>query len=124
MAGTGRPLGSEAIEEVRRTLLAARARLLRTVTTTEEELATLEAHEPGAPIEDAAREEVVGILGRLGVLERRELEEIDAARARLAAGAFGTCEGCGGAIPLPRLRAVPTARLCVDCQARHERPAR
>lgn len=46
---------------------------------------------------------------------RREIEEIDAALARLAAGRFGRCAGCGKAIPVARLRARPIATTCVAC---------
>jgi DnaK suppressor protein len=42
------------------------------------------------------------------------------ARARLQEGTYGTCHACGCRIPPGRLRAVPTATLCVSCQARLE----
>ncbi|MCD1269602.1 molecular chaperone DnaK [Microbacterium sp. MEC084] len=45
----------------------------------------------------------------------RELEELDAARARLADGTYGVCEVCGRAIPLGRLEVRPTATRCVAC---------
>lgn len=106
--------------EFRQVLLAGRARLLRTVATTDDELATLEAHQPGAPIEDTAREQVLAILSRLELREKRELEELDAAWARLDAGTFGVCEACGGFLPLVRLRAMPAARYCLACQAKRE----
>jgi RNA polymerase-binding transcription factor DksA len=32
------------------------------------------------------------------------------------AGDYGICESCGEAIPLPRLKAVPYAKLCLQCQ--------
>ncbi len=71
---------------------------------------------------------------RLDELERRvhtamaknratACEQIQAARARLAAGTFGTCERCLTGIPLSRLRASPTARECEACWARVERQA-
>ena len=44
---------------------------------------------------------------------RHQLAEVDAARARLADGTYGTCEGCGGPIGEGRLEARPTARTCV-----------
>lgn len=46
---------------------------------------------------------------------QRELTEIDAALARIAAGTYGTCEVCGGAIGRDRLRALPEVRRCVTC---------
>ncbi|MBI4011240.1 MAG: TraR/DksA C4-type zinc finger protein [Candidatus Rokubacteria bacterium] len=120
MTTTERAIQGTVAEEFRRALLEARARLLRTVATTDDELETLEGHQPGAPTEDVAREQALAILSRLGERERHELEEIHAACARLDAGIFGLCEGCQGPIPLARLGAMPTARLCLGCQARRE----
>ncbi len=102
-------------------LREARERLLRTVAQTDDELQTLEAHQAGASGEDADRELATALLSRLEGQEKRELDEIADAQARLAAGTFGVCEACGQPIPLARLRAVPTARLCVGCQAARER---
>jgi RNA polymerase-binding transcription factor len=58
----------------------------------------------------------------LAVLEAldRTVQQIDAALARLQAGRYGSCAGCGDPIPLARLRAVPFATLCVPCQSRRE----
>ncbi len=120
MGTTQRPLERAEAEEFRQALMEARARLLRTVATTDDELETLEAHQAGALTEDVAREQALAILSRLGERERHELEEIHAACARLDAGIFGLCEGCQGPIPQTRLDAMPTARLCLGCQARRE----
>jgi DnaK suppressor protein len=117
---TTRSLPAPLREEFRERLLAARAALLRTVATTGEEVATLERHQPGARIEDAGRAEVLTILSRLDGRQRHELDEIYAAHARLDAATFGLCADCGAEIPLVRLRAVPTARSCLDCQSRRE----
>ncbi|MGW5194005.1 TraR/DksA family transcriptional regulator [Kribbella sp. NPDC004138] len=54
----------------------------------------------------------------------RALEEIDAALSRLATGVFGACEMCGEMLPLHRLRAIPTVRLCLRCEHRQARNAR
>jgi DnaK suppressor protein len=48
---------------------------------------------------------------------RQHLAEVDAALARLEAGTYGTCQGCGQPIPEERLEARPTARHCVGCAA-------
>ena len=109
------------VDEFAQRLHAARAELYRTVVQTDDELATLEGHQPGAPGEDASTELVTAVLSRLEGQEKHELDEIDAAQARLAAGTFGVCEGCGKPIPLTRLRALPTARSCVPCQVKQEK---
>jgi RNA polymerase-binding transcription factor DksA len=109
------------VQEFLGRLEEARREIFRTVATTDEELATLEAHQAGSPLEDVPRETAAGILSRLEGQEKHELDEIAAARARLATGTYGTCEGCHRAIPLARLRAMPAARYCVACQHREER---
>ena len=117
-------LNAALVEEFRRGLADIRARLHRTAATTDEELQTLEAHQPGAPADDVPREAVATLLSRLSVQEKRELDEVYAAQARLETGTFGICEGCGRPVPLARLRALPAARTCVACQAREEERTR
>jgi RNA polymerase-binding transcription factor DksA len=87
-------LAGDLVEEIRRRLAQARRDIYATVATTDEELATLETHQPGSPPEDAATETASAILSRLEGREKHELDEIDAAQARLAAGTYGSCEGC------------------------------
>ena len=50
-----------------------------------------------------------------------ELRRIDAALLRLNAGSYGACVDCSQAIPLPRLKAEPTAQRCVTCQELYEK---
>lgn len=49
------------------------------------------------------------------------LADVDRALEQVDAGTYGTCEACGRSIPAERLGAIPTARYCVDDQARLER---
>lgn len=44
------------------------------------------------------------------------IEGVDAALARLDAGTYGVCVGCGKPIGAERLEALPTAALCIECQ--------
>nr|WP_308605865.1 TraR/DksA family transcriptional regulator [Massilia sp. DJPM01] len=53
-------------------------------------------------------------------LELDDLQAIDEALARVAAGSYGTCTGCGGRIAVRRLRAQPAARMCLSCQEAFE----
>jgi DnaK suppressor protein len=50
-----------------------------------------------------------------------ELQDIDAALQRVAAGTYGRCSACGIEIPATRLAAYPTAKRCVACQQEHEK---
>jgi DnaK suppressor protein len=49
---------------------------------------------------------------------REHLAEVDAAEARLDAGTYGVCEGCGGPVGDERLEARPSARACIRCASR------
>jgi DnaK suppressor protein len=53
-----------------------------------------------------------------GLIERYEfqLKAIDAALSRLERGRYGICEKCKKDIPIERLKAVPFAAYCIDCQ--------
>ena len=49
------------------------------------------------------------------------LSRIDEAMRRLEAGTYGECAECGTEIPAARLKALPFAVLCRDCQEQEER---
>lgn len=48
--------------------------------------------------------------------ERMLLLQIEDALARFSSGSYGKCVHCGQPIAMPRLQAIPWARLCIDCQ--------
>ncbi len=48
--------------------------------------------------------------------DEAELQQVEAALARLDAGRYGDCEDCGDPIPLARLMAQPAANRCAVCQ--------
>ena len=60
------------------------------------------------------------------LLDRRtqQVVQIQDALARLSAGQYGFCQDCDEFIGMPRLRALPFAARCRDCQGQAERRAR
>jgi DnaK suppressor protein len=58
----------------------------------------------------------------LGLMENEtdELHEIQEAFERIKDGSFGLCENCRKKIPKERLKAIPYARLCVNCKKKEE----
>jgi len=52
--------------------------------------------------------------------EQEEIKAIDEALERLEQGTYGMCDTCGKRIPKARLRAVPHAKLCIDCKRQEE----
>jgi RNA polymerase-binding protein DksA len=75
-------------------------------------------HHPAEAASDSEmREHDLRLQGRL----RERLEQIDRARAAIAAGTYGICVDCGGEIPEGRLSAMPDAARCVPCQTKANR---
>jgi RNA polymerase-binding protein DksA len=55
--------------------------------------------------------------------ENVQIQDIEEALERIHEDRFGLCEECDHEIALERLRAIPYAPLCVDCQRRQEEEA-
>lgn len=53
-------------------------------------------------------------------MRNRRRQSIDEALNRLRDGTYGMCAECGVEISEKRLKAVPFAKLCVECQSRAE----
>jgi DnaK suppressor protein len=123
MRKTQELLEADAVTEFRERLRNARGELLRTVLLTGDQMRGVGDREPGTLSEDSARGVMTDLVASLNGRERRELDEIQEAMARLETGSFGTCEICGASISLPRLRAIPWARHCLACQFQQERRA-
>lgn len=51
---------------------------------------------------------------------KRRLSQVNEALERMDAGTYGKCANCGKPIAPARLRALPSAALCIDCQAKSE----
>ena len=112
------------IGEFQRRLRRDRRETYDALVTTDAELAGCERDRPGDFLDDAATDTACRLLAGLEERDRRVLEEIDAAEARLSRGTFGACESCGRPIPSTRLRALPTVRLCFACEETAEQMVR
>jgi DnaK suppressor protein len=75
---------------------------------------------PGDEVDEAQRDEDMDL--NVSLIEKTEerLTAIRSAFDRLDSGDYGICETCGDEISFERLRAVPMACCCVDCQAQAE----
>lgn len=60
----------------------------------------------------AERTETLGIVDAL----KRQVDDIDAALARIEDGTYGVCSKCGDDIGAARLEFRPMSLLCVDCK--------
>ena len=110
--------------QFRERLLAERERLLRLLGGVEAELSDLAGPRPIERIESAQQEGSLAVLTDLDEREWKGLAEIEEALAKLDAGSYGVCEGCGRPIPLARLCACPATPVCLACQAEREQGRR
>jgi len=52
--------------------------------------------------------------------EQETLRDIEDALAKIEDGTYGVCESCESPIQKTRLKALPQARLCLDCKRQEE----
>lgn len=54
-------------------------------------------------------------------VDQRIIYAIEEALKRIEEGEYGICTNCGAMISEKRLKAIPYAELCIDCQGNEER---
>lgn len=56
--------------------------------------------------------------------EQKTLYQIDDALKRLDDGSYGVCQECNQPIAMSRLKAVPYASMCIECQRSKEKKSK
>ena len=77
--------------------------------------------EVGDPIDAASQSLDKEILFELSGNAHNTIEQIEAALRKIDKGIYGTCEYCRQPIPKKRIKALPFARYCVNCQTSSEK---
>lgn len=72
------------------------------------------------PADRASAESDRAFTLRIRDRERQLIRKIQAAIDRIEDGTYGVCEECGDDISVPRLKARPVTRLCINCKSRQE----
>jgi DnaK suppressor protein len=107
---------------MRSELTRRRGLVLETTQRTDAEVEALRQSNSSAEAEEGARvRSDEDALLTLGEAERRELERIDGALARMEEGSYGDCADCGEEIEVRRLQALPHALRCQGCEESRER---
>lgn len=128
-ATAAKPLGKRDQKEFRRLLEQERDRLTEELEALEEHTPEVE-HQVGMDLGGSYDEDFADVAG--DTFEREKgfaiessvqalLTQVEEALARLDEGTYGVCESCGRAIHPARLKAIPYAKLCIDCKSREER---
>ena len=109
----------EHLEFFKQRLLQMKQELIANATATSQHLQEQEATPD--PADRATLEEEYALELRTRDRERKLLQKIDQAVARIDHGEYGYCEDTGEPIGLQRLMARPTATLSLEAQERRER---
>ncbi len=121
-------MDAKKLEKFKKILLKERERQLKvlgileegfdaTPTEASDDLSAFPFH-PADLATDAADREMNSMLA---TTEGELLYEIDEALRRIYNKTYGKCESCGKKIGEERLKAVPYARLCVQCKEKEEK---
>lgn len=78
-------------------------------------------NEVGDPIDVASQSLDKEILFELSGNSHNTIGQIEAALRKIEKGIYGRCELCRQPIPKKRIKALPFARYCVNCQHSSER---
>ena len=113
-------MNPEFIEEMRQILLAEKKKILGLASKVRSEM-VLDTDDLPDEMDQASSEYNQGIALRLRGREKRLLDKIEEALARIEDEEFGICDDCGEDIGQARLRARPVATFCIQCKEEQER---
>jgi len=111
----------DALLKLRQLLIRRRDALRKTLSSELTSLTDLARQTEGDVVDlalDAAHEEITS---QLAEAESRELAQIENALEQMRDGHYGQCEACNQPISLVRLKALPYATLCIECQRESEK---
>jgi len=115
-------MNANTLAALRRALHRERRAMFQAVAGAEADLEAI-ADEYEAELEERAQEDCdARAYAALDDHGKRAIDAIDAALRRVAEGRYGECGACGKRITVARLRALPTALLCIRCARDAEHP--
>ena len=117
-------MDSRLVEELANQLRRKRLSLLEGVAGSQRAARAL-IEEHGSEIEEnAQKHRIAGLVSCLNDRDQKMIEEIDVTLKRIDEGTYGQCASCEDEIGSERIRALPTATLCIDCATAREKRQR
>jgi len=121
---TAVPLSAQRNEFLRKQLIRKREEIIREVKTEIAKYITGEANQLVETALDEGDWSVIDVSADINLkrleTHRQRLLGIDEALLKLREGTYGVCEECGNEISSERLKVMPFAVFCRDCQERRE----
>ena len=111
------------VEEMKAKLLDERAVLLHKINSEESKFRdeAMISSGRGDSSDLASDEGAYRKMEALNAMDAKKLKGIENALKRINDGKYGYCLECGKKIPEGRLRAIPSAVLCIECKTQHEK---
>jgi len=115
---------SRLVEELANQLRRKRLSLLEDVAGNQRAARAL-IEERGSEFEEnAQKDRIAGLVSCLKDRDQKMIREIDTTLRRIDEGTYGQCVSCEDQIGSERIRALPTATLCIDCATAREKRQR
>jgi DnaK suppressor protein len=117
-------LSKAQLDELERILRDRHAQLQEEVRTALEQSGDQGLQEIAGRVRDPGEESLASLIADLNLSRVNQLSDevraIERALSEIDSGGYGICNRCGQPIDHRRLKARPTAILCIDCQRKYE----
>ena len=117
-------MASDFTQEMKELLLQERASLIAKMQGDNDKFKTEATTGRGDSVDLASDEGAFKKMEALNAMDAKRLSSIENALKRISENRYGICLKCGKKIPEDRLRAMPSAVLCIDCKTAEEKRSR
>ncbi|MEP6923243.1 MAG: TraR/DksA family transcriptional regulator [Pyrinomonadaceae bacterium] len=114
-------MNAEQIQNYKKSLLAQRENLVGQINESQRQTFDFDRENMQDPVDVAVSDRDQTIMLSISESERTLLNQIDEALQRIELSSYGECMNCGQEITEARLKAVPYAQYCINCQDLLER---
>jgi DnaK suppressor protein len=112
-------MNAKDLSELKKMLVEKKNDLLKTVKGKQEK--DMQEPDVGDEVDAAGDSEEKELIFGLSDNEKVMLNSIDVALKKIDAGKYGLCESCSAKIPVERLKAMPYAHYCMNCQPKFDK---
>lgn len=114
-------MNTEQIQNYKKSLLAQRENLVVQINESQRQTFDFDRENMQDPVDVAVSDRDQTIMLSISESERTLIDQIDEALQRIELSSYGECANCGQEISEARIKAVPYAQYCINCQDLLER---
>jgi DnaK suppressor protein len=117
--GPSQKFSGDELDSIRNSLIEKRQSLTQSQASQLDALNSSQGHHL-ADLEEMGGSSDTGSLCEIMDISASTIEQIDRALEKIGADAYGVCEGCSEPIHRARLKYLPFASHCIECQRKQE----